>query len=322
VFHAGVLLVGGAALAVVIERLGLASMKDAIAGVGKWFAIIAAIDLVSATCDAFAIHAFVRGAAPVSYVRVFGAQLSGMAINRLTPGHSLGEPLKATLLARSAPAGLSVSAILSFNLCTVFVGVASIVIGVPITMLALDLSSEVELAVWIGTVLLAGIAVALALLVRRGVVGTLVEVLAALRAISRARADRWRGQTDPIDARLRGLLDGSIPGLGRGLAGVIGSRCFNWLGTIALLHAADIPMTPAIVIASLSVGILVTWMSNVIPLGLGLADATNFALYGLLGATAAAGLVFTMVNRVRTVLLAAIGLTALAVVTFVHRRTS
>jgi len=67
------------------------------------------------------------------------------------------------------------------------------------------------------------------------------------------------------------------------------------------------------VVATLSVGILVTWMTNVIPLGLGLADGTNYVLYDLLGATAKAGLSFTMVNRVRTLILAAIGLSIMAV---------
>ena len=52
-----------------------------------------------------------------------------------------------------------------------------------------------------------------------------------------------------------------------------------------------------LVVAMLSVGILISWLSNVLPLGLGLADGTNYALYGLLGASPEAGLVFTMTAR-------------------------
>ena len=70
----------------------------------------------------------------------------------------------------------------------------------------------------------------------------------------------------------------------------------------------------------LSVGILISWLSNVLPLGLGLADGTNYALYGLLGASPEAGLVFTMVNRLRTVVLAVMGLAIMAIANAMHRR--
>ena len=60
-------------------------------------------------------------------------------------------------------------------------------------------------------------------------------------------------------------------------------------------------------------------MSNIVPLGLGIADGTNYALYGVLGASPAAGLVFTMINRVRTCVLAVMGLAVLAIANALRR---
>ena len=77
-----------------------------------------------------------------------------------------------------------------------------------------------------------------------------------------------------------------------------------------------------VVIAMLSVGILVTWLSNIIPLGLGIADGTNYVLYGLLGAAPVAGLLFTMVNRLRTVVLALLGLSVMAIANLYDRRNA
>ena len=108
-------------------------------------------------------------------------------------------------------------------------------------------------------------------------------------------------------------------GIGRGLLGAFGSRVFNGAGTIAVLYAAHIPMTPSLVGASLSVGILITWFSQIIPFGLGIADGSNYALYGLLGASPASGLVFTMINRVRTAVLAMMGLAIMAIANTVDR---
>jgi uncharacterized membrane protein YbhN (UPF0104 family) len=322
IFNLIVLAIGVVAFAVVASHLGWTAMRNVVATTGVWFVVIAVIDLVSSMCDAFSIHGFIRPKQHVSYWRVYAAQLGGMAINRLTPGNSLGEPVKVTMLVRTVATDTAVSAIVMFNLTTMYVGIASIVIGVPLTALLLDLPERVALLVWVGLGVLVGIAIVIAILVRRGAIGTLIDALAGVRIITAERGSTWRAKIAAIDARLRGIGDVRSSGIARGLAGVLGSRVINWIGTIVVLYAADIPMTAPLVIASLSVGILVTWMSNIIPLGLGLADGTNYVLYGLLGAAPVAGLLFTLLNRLRTVVLALLGLTVMAVANTLHRRNT
>ena len=313
-FHGLVLVIGGVALAIVVDQLGWEGIRRVVLGTGWWFAVIAAIDVAAVMCDAFAIHGFLRDKTSVGYFAVFGAQASGLAINRLTPGNSLGEPVKVTMLTSYVPANLAVSAVVMFNLTTIYVGITAIVIGVPVTALLLDLPPRIALVAQIGTGVLIAVAIAIAVLVRRGAVGTLIGALGGVRAISADRAARWRAKIAEIDTRVR-----ELGGLQRGLAGVLGSRLLNFVGTIVVLHAADIPLTAPLVIAMLSVGILVTWISNIIPLGLGVADGTNYALYGLLGASPAAGLVFTMINRLRTVVLAIIGMCVMMIAQAVAR---
>ena len=313
VFNVVALLIGGVALAIVLDQLGWYGLRQVFIGTGSWFAVIAAIDLASVFCDAFAIHGFLRGVAPVSYWKVFAAEASGIAINRLTPGNALGEPVKVTMLGPDVPTKVAVAAVLMFNLTTMYIGMAAIVLGVPLTALMLDLPHDISVVVWIGTAVLVSFGVAVAVLLRRGAIGTLVHALAGLGIISNDRAARWVAAIADIDARLRNLGDVHATGVTRGIAGVFGSRCLNWAGTLAVLHAASVPLTPPLVVAMLSVGIVITWMSNIIPLGLGIADASNYVIYGLLGASPAAGLVFTMVNRVRTVVLALVGMTVMAI---------
>ncbi len=318
--NAVALVIGVVALAIVTHHLGWSGIRHAVIGIGAWFAVIAAIDVAAALCDAYAIHGFLRPSARVSYARVFAAQLGGMAINRLTPGNTLGEPVKVTMLVRAVPADAAVSAVVMFNVTTMLVGIAAIVLGVPITALLLDLPERVTLFVWIGVAALLVVAAAVIVLVQRGALGTVVDGLVALRVLSAHRGARWRAKVQTIDARVRAITDARMSGLARGLTGVLGSRVLNGAGTVVVLHAAEIPMTAPLVVAMLSVGILITWMSNIIPLGLGIADGTNYILYGLLGAAPVAGLLFTMVNRLRTVVLALIGLSVLAVANTVDRR--
>jgi hypothetical protein len=314
VFNVIALIVGAIALVFVLHQLGWTGVRSAVIGTGVWFAVIAAIDMIGSLCDAYAVHGFIRPHAEVSYWRVFAAQISGLAINRLTPGNSLGEPVKVTLLVRAeVPADVAVSAVVMFNLAGIYVGIAAIAIGAPVTALMLDLPPRVEHVVWIALGALLALAVLVAWLVRRSAIGTLIDALVRVRILSAERAVRWHARVASIDARLRSIGDARTSGLRRGLAGVLGSRVFNWLGTIAVLHATGIPMTAPLVIASLTVGILITWLSNIVPLGLGVADGTNYVLYGLLGASPVAGLLFTMVNRVRTVVLALMGLCVMLV---------
>ena len=90
-FNVAVLLVGAAALAWMLNRLGWANVERVLRGVGGWFAVIVAFDVAALACEAAAIHQFMRPEQRmVRYVRVLAAQLSGRAINILTPGGALG----------------------------------------------------------------------------------------------------------------------------------------------------------------------------------------------------------------------------------------
>ena len=316
VFHAIALVVGAVALAVLVDQLGWAGLRRVILGTGAWFAVLAVIDLASVCCDAGGIYSFLRPHAPVRYGRVLVAQASGLAINRLTPANSMGEAVKVTMLVEHVPRTAAVSAVVMFNLATIWIAIAAIVVGVPLTLLVLELPPRVQLVVWIATGVLAGLALGLFALVRRGAIATLIAAPARLGLLAPARAARWRAKVADIDATVQQF---GRPGARLGIAFVLGSRALNWAGTVVVMIAADIPLTAPLVLAMLSVGILITWLSNVIPLGLGLADGTNYALYGVLGSSGPVGLVFTMINRARTVVLALLGLTIMLIADLADR---
>jgi hypothetical protein len=291
-------------------------MQTAVTEAGLWFAWIALIDLASVFSDAAGAYCFVRAEHEVSYWRVFAAQASGISINRLTPGNTLGEAIKVTMLVDHVPKSVAVSAIVKFNLATLYVALATVVLGVPLTLLGLDLPRGVEIAVWIGTASVVLLGLVIAFLLQRGAVATLIGALRRVRLVSSARAARWTTQVASIDASIQSFGN---PWSRRGVLCVLGSRVLHFAATIAVLRAAHVPMTPPVVIGMLSVGIIVSWMSNIVPLGLGLADGTNYILYGVLGSSPLAGLAFTMVNRTRTCVLAAMGLTVMAIANLLDR---
>jgi len=316
VFHAVIIVIGLAAFALLVRQLGWDGLRNAIVGTGWWFLVIAALDFCCLLCDAGASYSFVRPHAEVSYWRVFAAQASGVAINRLTPANSMGEAVKVTMLAEHVPTSSAVSAIVMFNLATITIAISAIVLGVPLTLLLLDLPGSTQLVVWIATAMLVGVAITLLVVARRGAIGTLIRGAERARLVSATRAEAWRARIKEIDVHIQQF---GRPGMRRGIWFVVMSRTFNWIGTVVVMIAAAVPLTAPLVIANLSLGILITFLSNVIPFGLGLADGTNYALYGALGSTGATGLIYTMITRARTLVLAAMGLVVMLIANLTAR---
>jgi uncharacterized membrane protein YbhN (UPF0104 family) len=136
--------------------------------------------------------------------------------------------------------------------------------------------------------------------------------------ISKERCVRWRAATSHIDAMVREL--GTTRSSRIGLVALFGSRFFNWVGTILMLYAAGLPLTPVMIIGVLSLGQLITHVSHIVPLGIGIGEGGNYLLYRALGAPGLEGIAFTMVYRARTCVLSAIGLTVLAFTSYRERR--
>jgi hypothetical protein len=304
--HALALVVGVVGLALLVHRMGWDTLADTLAHIGPWFAVIAVIDVCALMCDAGALHTFANAHAPVSYRRVFASQASGVAINRLTPGNALGEPIKVTLLMAELPKDVAVSAVVKFNLATSWVAIALILLGIPLTLLSLDLPARLTIAIGLAAAVLAAFAITMIVIVRRGAIGALIGGAHRIGLLSAARAARWSTAVSGIDAQIKTV------GSRRAFLFVIASRLLFSTGTVVLIAAAGIPVTVPILLATVSVGILITWISNIVPLGVGLADGGNYALYGALGATGGAGLLYTMVNRARVIVLALIGLSVMA----------
>jgi hypothetical protein len=215
------------------------------------------------------------------------------------------------------PASAAVPAIVMFNVSSYVVAVGMIAIGVPITLLSLDLPGRADIAVLIVTALLVVAVSGLVVLARRGALATLLHAARRIRILSAARAERLEKRLSAIDTNIRRFGDAATR---RALIFVIGSRLLNMSGALVILIATGVELTVPMVVGTLSVGILITWISNVIPLGLGLADGGNYALYGVLGGSPGAGLEFAMINRVRTVVLASMGLTVMAIANVIDRR--
>lgn len=312
-FNVAVLVVGAGALAWMLNRLGWGSVERVFRGVGWWFVLIVAFDVAALACEAAAIHQFMRPEQRmVKYWRVLAAQVSGRAINILTPGGALGEATKVTLLVTHAPRGRVVSSIVLLNLAAFYLSVAILIVGVPVTALLVDLPRELEVAVWIGLAVVVPLVVGLAIVIQRGALKTVLGMARRLGVISAERREAWTARLLEIDRHLRELQSDQSPGTRAGLLLVVAARLCGWSATTLALIAVGVEIHVALLVGVFSVGVLIGWISAIVPFGLGIADGGNYALFGVLGAAGAAGVFVTLLGRARSLTLALIGMLVMA----------
>lgn len=320
IFNLVMFVIGGIGLYFMLRTTKWEELRPVIIGVGNWAGVILALDLASLCFDAAAWHSFMRPEARmVSYPRVLAAWASGRAINVLTPFGALGEPTKVTLLLDRAPKARLLSSIVLLNVAVLYFSVTVMLIGIPITLLLVDVPHAIKVMVGIGVAVLVPLMVMLGVMIQRGAVSTLVGTLRNTRLISEARAKDWKERLKEVDKHIRELHAHRTAGTKRGILFVAASKVVTYTSTCVLIHAVGVSLTPALVIAVLSVGVLIQWISSIVPLGLGLADGGNYALYSLLGATGAQGLLVTMLNRARSVAVAILGLGAMIAMTALSR---
>ena len=315
VFNLVMLVVGACALAWMVRSTSWHELRNVITGVGALAAVILALEVAAMCCDAAALHGFMAPEARmVTYIRVLGSWASGRAINVLTPFSALGEATKVTMLAEHAPRARVLSSMILLSVARLYLEVLFMVIGIPITLLLVDLPDAIKLIVFVGMAVLIPAMIALGVMIHRGAVSSLVGILRRMRVIGEERAKNWKEKLKETDQHIRELHKQRTSGTRRGLLFVLVSKALTVASTILIMVGIGVELSPPLVIGVLSVGVLITWVSSTVPLGMGLADGGNYALYSLLGASGDHGMYFAMIARARSLFIAIVGLGAMLVI--------
>ncbi|MBA3460877.1 MAG: flippase-like domain-containing protein [Deltaproteobacteria bacterium] len=315
IFNLVMLVVGACALAWMLRSTSWHELRNVITGVGVLAAVILALELGGMCCDAAALKAFMAPEARmVTYVRVLGSWASGRAINVLTPFSALGEATKVTMLSEYAPRARVLSSMILLSVARLYLEVLFMVVGIPITLLLVDLPDAIKVIVFAGMAVIIPAMIALGFMIQRGAVASLVGILRRVRLIGAERAANWKEKLKETDQHIRELHKQRTSGTRLGMLFVLISKALTVSSTILIMVGIGVELSPALVIGVLSVGVLITWVSSTVPLGMGLADGGNYALYTLLGASGDHGMYFAMIARARSLVIAIVGLAAMSVI--------
>lgn len=302
------------ALTITIWSVGPRTLLTQLQSIGWGFVAVLLVEVLVTGCDAAALFGFLgSGGRRPSFWHVVRAQVVGRAINAVTPLGSLGEAAKATTLMERTSTQRAIAAVVRYNLTSVGVRLVVIVIGAPICAAVLDLPHALTVALVGGSAVAALVLAVGVALVRHGLFVTLASAARRIRLVSAARAKRWHKSAVGLDRRLARRSDAGRFG-GWGPAGwVLGSRALSLVSLWIVLASAGFVAGPGTMAAIATAGTLIGVIASVVPMGLGITEGSNAALFVALDAPAALGVTMVLGGRVTLIIYAAIG-AALAIV--------
>ncbi len=298
------------ALTITIWTVGPSQLIAQFRRVGWWFAAIIGLEAVITCVDAAALSGFLgQGGRRPGYGHVLRAQLSGRAINAVTPLGSLGEATKATMLLERTSTSRAVAAVVRYNLASLGMLLLAITIGAPICALTLDLPRWMTLALVTGSAVGALLLVGGTVLVRRGMLVSLIDFFARLRVVPRRKVGPWRAKLAKIDHHLKGR--GSRRQRWTPAGWVVLSRMLGWTSIWMILAVVDHAPSIGTMGAMVTAGTLISLVAALVPMGLGVSEGGNAALFSALGEAPLLGVTVVLARRVTLIIYATIGLTLL-----------
>ena len=317
------IVIGLSALVATIVIVGPQTIFGHLRTIGWLFFALVALDVLCSVCDATAVYFMAHGPGRPTWRHSVVAQLAGRGVNSVTPGGNLGEALKVSLLSQHCSPKRIVAAVMYVGLVMAVIQFGVIAAGSAATAFLFDLPRAAMIALLVGAAVAACIAVGIIVLVNRGMLSTLSNVLAKLHIISKKRRQKWSKSLEDVDRRLQGLDDGDHRR--KAITFIVISQLLQKVLTYVTVLSAGYALGAGQYLALLSAGVLLGWISAIIPMGLGISEGGNVALFTLIGAPAALGLALALARRVNQVVFAVIGFIVLAgdrVASRVHGRVS
>ncbi|HUS29314.1 MAG TPA: lysylphosphatidylglycerol synthase transmembrane domain-containing protein [Kofleriaceae bacterium] len=298
------IVIGLIALVITVWIVGPHTLWEQLRKIGWFFIALIALEIVTSICDATAIYFMADGPGRPSWRDTVVAQLAGRGINSITPGGNLGEAVKVGLLAQRCSPRRIVAAVMYVNLVAVVINFAVIAVCSAATAFMFDLPRAAFIGLLVGAAVAAAIAVGIMFLIKRGMLSTLSNALAHMHIISKKRRQSWNNTLEEVDRRLRGQDTAHKSKATLFIAiSQIGQKGL----TYATVLAAGYMLSPGQFMAYCSAGVLLGWISTIIPMGLGISEGGNVALFSLIGAPASLGLALALARRVNQIAFAIIG---------------
>jgi hypothetical protein len=287
-----------------------------------WFGVVG-LEAFGTFLDAIAIQKFASPENKDLKIRHTAlAQLSGRAINIVTPSGNLGEVVKMSVLTEYVSQSRAVSTILLYNIVRFIIELAIVAIAAPFCALLIPMPDELMWLILVGGGVCLVLSVGIFILVKRGMLTTVAKILLKIRIIKKARYEKWEANLRAVDDKLR--LLGGAPRRDRviGIAACVLSLFASMSLSLSILVVLGESLSAGFIGAYVVGGFVIYNISVFVPMGIGLTEGGWYTLLRMMGeseARVAAGLMMVLTRRTTLVLYAGVGLFMIAASSTVKR---
>jgi hypothetical protein len=291
--------------------------------IGWFWIVVVAAEAFGTFLDAIAIRAF---AAPenqkLKLRQPLLAQVSGRAVNVVTPTGNLGELVKMSVLTEYVSQSRAVSTILLYNVVRFVIELGFVALAAPFCALLVPMSTSVRvmiLALGVGCLV---ISVGCYALVRKGMLASVARALVKIRILSKARYGKWEAKLRDIDDKLKLTSGARRRDRLIGIVCVVFSQLVSMGLSLSILMWLGEDLTLGFVGAYVVGGFVIYNVAVMVPMGLGLSEGGWYSLLTVMGegpARVAAGTTMVYARRVTVIIYAAIGLVLVAASSTVKR---
>ncbi|HET9620827.1 MAG TPA: lysylphosphatidylglycerol synthase transmembrane domain-containing protein [Kofleriaceae bacterium] len=297
------------ALIFTVRDIGLRTLGTYFRRIGWGWIAVVVLEVVITTFDAVAIRALTSPEqAKVKLRSTLLAQLAGRAVNAVTPSGNLGEAIKVSVLVDHVSQSRAVSTILLYNIIGISVELLIVGLAAPIMALLVPMPASVRVVMIATCVVCLVLGVLAYQLTRRGVLDGLARFAKRIRLLSAERYARWRDKLIAVDSKMAASSGARPRDRWLGIAAVAASRLTSTALSLVILYAVGESITLGFIAAYTVGGFIVYMVSTLVPMGVGVSEGGNYALFRALGENPARGVTLVLARRVTTILYAAIGL--------------
>src|SRR5262245_48287124 len=303
------------ALVLTIRDTGLVAIGNYFKRIGWGWVAVVILEIAITTMDATAIRAFLSPESDKVRLRsAVLSQLAGRAVNAVTPSGNLGEAVKVSVLVEHVSQSRGVSTILLYNVVSFCVELMIVAVAAPIMVMLVAMPSSVRGLMILTCIVCFVIAVGLYTLVRRGVLESFARAatriwvpgLAQVRRwiwktptpshylLSQMRYERWQDRLRAVDSKMHLSSGARRRDRWLGIAAVTASRLASMSLSLLILHAVGESITLGFVAAYTVGGFIIYMMSSLVPMGVGISEGGNYALFRVLGENPARGVTLVL----------------------------
>ncbi len=297
--------VGLIALGLLIAQVGAARLASQLWQVGSVFWLVLLVELLSnATSCRGWLHTFPRDDRP-GYGRLLLTGLASLSVAGILPSGQSGELAKANLLRGHAHPTTIVSSLLFFNyLHMLSTGVVVLVGALLGVMSARFPSPAAECTLALGLVVLVG-TLGLGALLRLRITERVLGWTSRIPVRRLRPSAAWLDGARRID---RSLIAFHRPDLLRAMFWLTLGRLLQVLEAYIVLRSLTLPCGLADVSMVYAATSLANYLLMVLPAREGFLEGSSYVVFGMLGMSAAGGLSFEVVRRLRKLVYQSLGL--------------